>query len=323
LPQHLEYALSVAATHGALMATLNDLVEAVAGVTGLPRANVFAYGRFARQARMIGQLGRGRSAAEMTFSDAANLLIAVAGTAVTREAGATVKKFRSLKNGRCYFFLPAAEPRSSASIETGVMEFLASYGLRSSEHAGDLMVKIPGDFGGFLEFLISCTLDGKLAQIFRKIPTAEIPSDLWEKWEKNGNPHRDKTVEQLFDEGLITPAPAPTLEFGVHFSVVIHFNRLVPSVEIEFLRDWDGAKLMAAITFGPERGGSALGPHRLQLAAEFTQHTLAAVALVVRNLVRPSSIHTLKAIDYLFAQQFRSEADRAAGGERGSGEDGK
>jgi hypothetical protein len=309
LPQQLRYDLNVAATYGTAMATLSDLVEAVAGVTGLPRATVFAYGRFARQAGLIGQSGRGRSAAAMTLRDAANLLIAIAGTGVTREAGATVETFRALKNGRCYF--NTLDPNSGASAVLAGIGFLANFGIRPSDHAGDHSVKIQKDFGSFFEFLIQSTLDGKLAELFHEIPAAEIPSDLWRKWisEKN-NPHRHKSMEQLIGEGLITPFPPEALEFGEHINVELRFNRLVPSVEIEFIRMWDNPQVVAAITFGPERGGKALGQHRLQLAAGFTQHTLAAVALVVSNMVRASSIGSLKAVDQLFADQFQKVARR-------------
>jgi hypothetical protein len=78
------------------MATLSDLVSVLAKTTGLPPATVFAYGRFAREAGLISQKGHGRGAAQMTPTDAANLLIAVAGTGVAKEAGAAIKAFRSL-----------------------------------------------------------------------------------------------------------------------------------------------------------------------------------------------------------------------------------
>jgi hypothetical protein len=296
------------------MATLNQLIEAVAGVTGLPKANVFAYGRFARQAGLIGQAGRGRSAASMTVTDAANLLIAIGGTAVTREAGVTVETFRKLKNGRCDFF--AAPPFAAGIIAAGI-EFLANYGVRPSGQGGNLSVKIPGDFGNFFEFLINSTLDKSLTTLFHKIPSAEIPDDLWREWTaEKGDPHRLKSMEDLIEEGLITPAPVASLEFGVHFNVEFRFNRLVPSVEIEFQRDWDGAQVVSVIAFGPERGGKALGQHRLRVAAEFTQHTLAAAALVVRNMVRPSAVHTLKAVNQLFADQFRTVAGCAEAANR-------
>ena len=61
------------------MATLSNLVSALAQVTGLPEATVFAYGRFAREAGLISQAGRGLGGAQMTATDATNLLFAVCG----------------------------------------------------------------------------------------------------------------------------------------------------------------------------------------------------------------------------------------------------
>ena len=85
------------------MATLSELVEGLAYVTRIPEATVFAYGRFAREAGAINQKGRGRAAAEMSATDAANLLIAVGGTAVTREAGDAVRRYRPMR-GSIYDF---------------------------------------------------------------------------------------------------------------------------------------------------------------------------------------------------------------------------
>lgn len=283
---------------GIRMATLSSLVEAIAGVTGLPTATVFAYGRFAREAGVIGQSGRGRSAAEMEIADAANLLIAIAGTGVTREAGSTVETFRNLTNGRFYDF-------QGAEFLTAGIEFLAGHGIRPGTSPGMRGVRIQGDFGKFFEFLVNSTLTGQLANLFRRIPSAEIPSDLWAQWisEKN-NPHRHKRIEDLIQEGLIAPHKPESLKFGEHINVEIRFSRLVPSVEIEFLRDWDGPQVMGVVTFGPDRGGKAKGAHRLQITAGFTQHTLAAAALVIENMAPPSAVATLKPVEALFAKQF-------------------
>ncbi|WP_085965577.1 hypothetical protein [Bradyrhizobium japonicum] len=280
------------------MATLSSLVEAVAGVTGLPSATVFAYGRFARQAGLIGQSGRGRNAAEMSIEDAANLLIAIGGTGVTREAGSAVETFRNLKNGRFYDF-------QGPDFLTAGTSFLAIHGVRPDSSPGTRSSKIQGDFGRFFQFLINSTLTGQLANLFRNIPAAEIPSDLWAQWisEKN-SPHRHKGIEDLIKEGLITPYPPESLKFGEHINVEVRFNRLVPSVEIEFVRDWDGPQVMGVVTFGPDRGGKSKGAHRLQITASFTQHTLAAAALVIDNKVSPSAVATLKPVDALFAGQF-------------------
>ncbi|UQD95731.1 hypothetical protein [Bradyrhizobium japonicum] len=292
------------------MATLSNLVETIAGVTGLPAATVFAYGRFARQAGVIGQSGRGRSAAEMNIADAANLLIAIGGTGVTREAGSTVETFRNLRNGRFYDF-------QGADFLAAGISFLASHGVRPGTSPGARGVRIQGDFGKFLEFLINSTLTGQLANLFRHIPAAEIPSDLWAQWiNEKDNPHRHKRMEDLIKEGLIMPHQPETLKFGEHVNVEVRFNRLIPSVEIEFLRDWDGPQVMGVVTFGPDRGGKANGAHRLQLTAGFTQHTLAAVALVVDNKASPSAVATLRPVEALFARQFSAAkpGDRSAKG---------
>jgi hypothetical protein len=287
---------------GRHMATLSNLVEALAGVTGLPEATVFAYGRFARQAGFIGQSGRGHSAAEMSVEDAANLLLAIGGTGVTREAGSAIETFRNLKNGRFYDF-------QGADFLTAGIDFLAKHGVRPENAPGTHGVKIQGDFGKFFEFLIKSTVNGQLADLFRRIPTAEIPRDLWTQWIGESNPHRRKRMEDLIKEGLVTPFEPASLKFGEHINVELRFNRLVPSVEIEFLRVWDDPQVMGVVTFGPDRGGKAGGAHRLQLTAGFTQHACAAAALVVSNMARPSTVASLKPIDALFASQFsRTEA---------------
>jgi hypothetical protein len=278
------------------MATLSDLVAVVSKLTGLPEATVFAYGRFARQAGLIQQAGRGHNAASMTISDAANLLIAVAGTAVTREAGSAIETFRSLRNGIFYDWVP------SAALMPG-LEFLQHHGVSPREAGQPLRVQ--GSFGPFLEFLIESTLNGRLSEFFSKVPVAEIPSNLWAAWIREKSPNCDKTMEELVSEGLVSPVSRTELEFGEHINVEVTLSRLVPSVEIEFLRMWESVQCVAAITFGPKRGGQARGQHRLQLEATFDQHTLAAVGLVASGAERPSAFASLKPIERLFGGQFQ------------------
>jgi hypothetical protein len=59
------------------MATLSELVDTVAKVTGMDPATVALLARHAREAGLIAMRGRGPSAAAMGLTDAANLLIAV------------------------------------------------------------------------------------------------------------------------------------------------------------------------------------------------------------------------------------------------------
>lgn len=60
-----------------LMATLENLVATIAEVQGIGAERVRAIARAVREAGLIAKHGRGTSAAEMSETDAANLLIAV------------------------------------------------------------------------------------------------------------------------------------------------------------------------------------------------------------------------------------------------------
>ncbi|HEV2697792.1 MAG TPA: hypothetical protein VGU90_07355, partial [Terriglobales bacterium] len=207
------------------MATLSDLVTALASVTGLPESTVFAYGRFARQAGLISQKGRGRSAASMTLTDAANLLIAVAATGVTREAGTAVETFRSLKRGRLYDL--------AAGLSPGLLNWLEPLGIRPLGQGQDEF-EVRCDFGRFLEHLITGTLNGNLAVVFQNIPVAEVPPELWREWKRSESVHLDESVDLLIRQGLLKPKAPSELEFGEDISLEIKFSRLVPAVEVEF-----------------------------------------------------------------------------------------
>jgi hypothetical protein len=294
------------------MATLSDLVTALAGVTGLPEATVFAYGRFARQAGLISQKGRGRSAAAMSVTDAANLLIAVGATDVTREAGTAIKNFRTLERGRLYDFSPGL---SSAILPW--LEPLGIKALRPRESA----FEVRGNFGSFVEHLIIGTVTGSLSSVFRRIPVAEIPNELWSKWKRSKSVHLDESMELLVEKGLVKPKAPSELEFGEDISLEVNFSRLVPAVEIEFRRMWESRQTVFLITFGPERGAQSRAPHNMRLIATVTQHTLAGVGLVQADMVRAAAVRSYKPMDALFAQQFRrtdpNSSSEAADAKRG------
>jgi hypothetical protein len=278
------------------MATLSDLVTAIAGVTGLPESTVFAYGRFARQAGVISQKGRGRSAASMTLTDAANLLIAVAATGVTREAGTAVEAFRSLRRGRLYDL--------AADFSPVLLNWLEPLGI-TPPGGGEGAFELKCDFGRFLEHSINGTLNGDLVAVFRKIPVAEVPGKLWREWKRTNSVHLDESLDLLIRKGLVKPKAPSDLEFGEDVSLEITFSRLVPAVEVEFRRMWDSVQTVFLLTFGPDRGAQARAQHNMRLVATLTQHTIAAVALVQRNMVRASAVQTYKPMDVLFSQQFR------------------
>jgi hypothetical protein len=79
------------------MATLSELVEAVAEVEGMDPSTVALFARTVREAGLIRTGGRGLSAAQMSCVDAANLLIAVNASLSVRDAPNTVATFRVLK----------------------------------------------------------------------------------------------------------------------------------------------------------------------------------------------------------------------------------
>lgn len=78
------------------MAFFSDLVRAVAQAEGMDEMTVTGIGQYVRDAGYITKGGRGRSAAKMTSRDAANLLIAVNGTSLAKDAPSAVEKFRAL-----------------------------------------------------------------------------------------------------------------------------------------------------------------------------------------------------------------------------------
>jgi hypothetical protein len=107
---------------------------------------------------------------------------------------------------------------------------------------------------------------------------------------------------------VIKPQPLSDIEFGTDISIEISFSRLVPAVDIEFFRVWDNPETIGIISFGPDRGAQARGAHHLRIKATFTQHTLAAVGLVVGNKSKPMPPQLPKRIEGLFWNQFQKLA---------------
>ncbi len=154
------------------MATLSELVSTLAQVTGLPEATVFAYGRFAREAGYIAQAGRGRGGAQMTAIDAANLIIAMCGTPVTREAGEAIRTFRALPAWRGI----------STQVFDPIERWVAKY---------ERIISANNDyanFGTFMDFLISESISGDLELMLRSLPVHDVPRpphpDFPEVWKK-------------------------------------------------------------------------------------------------------------------------------------------
>ncbi len=82
------------------MATLSQLVTAIATAEGIDAERVTAISRAVREDGLIRTSGRGTSAAQMDEQDAANLLIAANTAETARTASAVVKKYRELQAKR-------------------------------------------------------------------------------------------------------------------------------------------------------------------------------------------------------------------------------
>jgi len=133
------------------MATLSELVDAIAEAEAMDPATVALIARYAREAGFIQKKGRGPSAAHMGVADAANLLIAVNASGAAREAPDVIPVYRDL-------------------IAT---EFLWAHEKRAP--------KIYGSFGNALELIIESAIEGKLPSIFL---SQDVPSALCDAFQQ-------------------------------------------------------------------------------------------------------------------------------------------
>jgi hypothetical protein len=211
------------------MATLTDLVSILAERTHIPRATVFAYGRFAREAGFISQRGRGRSAAIMNAADAANLLIGVCGTSIIREVGDAIRLFRPMK-GTVEFFDHTTEPV--------IRTWLSKFGPWDDDKDD-----LAADLGTFIEWLIS---DFKDAHSFLgEIPVLHVPPEQREKLAEHYS-----TIEDAFKNGLVAESPATV---GLDVQLRLMFDRSTPHATVEIMRQWDSWETLFEATFVPKK----------------------------------------------------------------------
>jgi len=78
------------------MALFKDLVRSVAEAEGISEMTVTGVGQYLRDSGFISKHGRGRAAAQMSTTDAANLLIGVNASNFAKDAVEAVKVFREL-----------------------------------------------------------------------------------------------------------------------------------------------------------------------------------------------------------------------------------
>lgn len=83
------------------MATLTELVSALAESLGVPERTLSVCARYVREAGLISQKGRGPSAAKMAPADAANLLLGIMSANELQESAACAQRAREFV---CYGF---------------------------------------------------------------------------------------------------------------------------------------------------------------------------------------------------------------------------
>ena len=88
------------------IAKLSTLISICANVVGLRDRTVAIYARYLREGRLISTGGRGPGGADMTPRDCANLLIAIMGTNLVKDAAKAVPKYRPLVADRQQWRLP-------------------------------------------------------------------------------------------------------------------------------------------------------------------------------------------------------------------------
>lgn len=106
------------------MATLSELVDAIAAVEGIDPATVILIGRYVREAGLISTGGRGPSAAAMGLSDAANLLIGVNATTTAAESARTVSAYREFE-----VFRARGDRRPARTLGEAIEQLLHAIGV--------------------------------------------------------------------------------------------------------------------------------------------------------------------------------------------------
>jgi hypothetical protein len=261
---------SVDATISDRMATLSQLVTVLARVTGLPEATVFAYGRFAREAGLIAQGGRGLGGAQMTPTDATNLLLAIGGTRVTRDAEKAIRRFRTLPGQVNYgdTLRPKSAPRLS--------QLLDRYQLYAMNLDDDSRIVL----GRFIDFLIDEACSGELEKFLRTLQIIEAPKLPDQRFYEATNRFHDgpnslpfkqpADIDLIEDIGVSLSFEAVSDEAGFH----IDCNRF-------FTNDY------ISIVFGTRGDVSYLNDLSESIAV--SQRTIFAVGACLNNRMRRSS----------------------------------
>lgn len=149
---------------------------------------MFAYGRFAREAGLISQGGRGLGGAQMTATDATNLLFAMCGSRVTRDAGKAIAALRPLQG--------EITGASSREIPPQLKEWSCQYSSFALEQTGEVQLRL----GTFVDYLISETCKGKLEDLVRSLKIYDVP-----RLNEYPDPKFEEAIETFHKNKLLLP----------------------------------------------------------------------------------------------------------------------
>jgi hypothetical protein len=252
------------------MASLSHLVTALSKLTSIPKATVFAYGRFARERGKISQKGQGRAAAKMDVPDAANLLIGLAGTAVTREAGDAIDEFRPLRGAVRGFV-------ASEECVSVFFKWLAPLG--ELDRADDpLSYKLlETNFGSFLEFLIAEAANGGLMTFMQSIPAGMV-----ERRRVETGP------ASLRERFFLKHIPPGNTIVGEDVGLDVFFFRNELRAEVEFTHRFGSENSQTAFRFS--FAASKSKKPAWSISAKLTQDVIFGIGLVLTDQLSASSI---------------------------------
>jgi hypothetical protein len=270
------------------MATLSNLVSTFSRISGIPEATVFAYGRFAREANLIGQKGRGPAAATMTLKDAANLIIAVCGTQITREAPDAITQFRAMGG--------VISPVHN-DFQHLFYDWLKPLGFRRRQP----YTLLDSNFGLFLEFLISQAAQGEVNKLLRKIPAAVVTVSAFKNLSER---YKNRDMDWLVKQHILpTISPEKALAEG-EVIITIRFARSRPlRVYVDVSRTWDVSQVLLVISFFPNPTKLPVDLPDLMLSAQITQDTITALAFTLADVTLPSKLKTESDFSRFFASQ--------------------
>lgn len=271
------------------MATLSELTKILSQVTGIPEATVFAYGRFAREAGHITQGGRGRGGASMTYKDAANLLLAVCGTSVTREAGETIQWYRETRG-----WLKVPDRRNQRAFT----RWLSTYDFRDGQNDDTQELAL----GSFLESVLRMAGTGALEEQMRRVPTFKYTMKLLGSL---GDEHAlEPDPWLLLKNGIIKPRKPDEIQIGIDVGLRLEFKRNHGPVSFDIRHVWGFERNLASFVFyePPHKGiaadvaklvrGESILPRDFKVTASISETTIIVLGLATAGKEIPDELLT-------------------------------